>query len=77
MNTKIIILFLLILFALAACGGGEENSVQQMQIAFTSNRDGNDEIYLMDADGSNLRRLTNNSVNDWYPAWRPAVAGGG
>ena len=30
------------------------------QIAFTSYRDGNREIYVMDADGSNLRNLTRN-----------------
>ncbi len=28
-------------------------------IAFSSDRDGNDEIYVMDADGSNQTRLTN------------------
>ncbi len=37
-------------------------------IAFTSNRDGNQEIYLMDADGSNPQRLTNNLANDTQPA---------
>ena len=31
----------------------------QAQIAFTSERDGNREIYVMDADGRNQRRLTN------------------
>ena len=30
------------------------------QIAFTSYRDGNREIYVMDVDGSNLRNLTRN-----------------
>ena len=29
------------------------------RIAFTSSRDGNNEIYVVDSDGSNLRRLTN------------------
>ena len=43
------------------------------RIAFVSDRDGNDEIYVMNADGSGVRRLTNNSANDryWYPAWSP------
>lgn len=41
------------------------------QIAFVSNRDGNDEIYVMNPDGSNQRRLTNTPGEDWHPAWSP------
>ena len=41
------------------------------QIAFTSYRDGNGEIYVMDADGGNLRNLTRNPALDWGPAWSP------
>ncbi len=41
------------------------------QIAFTSNRDGDWEIYVMDADGGNLRNLTNNRADDFAPAWSP------
>jgi hypothetical protein len=40
-------------------------------IAFVSNRDGNDEIYVMNPDGSNQRRLTNTPGEDWHPAWLP------
>jgi len=40
-------------------------------IAFSSNRDGNSEIYVMNADGSDPRRLTDNSADDWSPAWSP------
>ncbi|MCP4424179.1 MAG: linear amide C-N hydrolase [Chloroflexi bacterium] len=43
------------------------------QIAFTSSRDGNREIYFMDIDGGNFRRLTDNNVLDGIPAWRPVV----
>ena len=43
----------------------------QAQIAFSSNRDGNLEIYVMDADGGNLRRLTKNSDADTFPSWSP------
>ena len=41
------------------------------QIAFTSIRDGNPEIYVMDADGSNVLRLTHHFAWDAYPAWLP------
>ena len=41
------------------------------RIAFTSDRDGNWEIYAMNADGSGVVRLTNNSADDWYPSWSP------
>jgi Tol biopolymer transport system component len=30
-----------------------------------------DEIFVMNADGTNLTRLTDNSVPDWDPAWSP------
>ena len=43
----------------------------QAQIAFVSHRDGNPEIYVMDADGDNQRRLTNHPDGDWMPSWSP------
>ena len=39
------------------------------KIAFYSKRDGNDEIYVMDENGSNQIRLTSNSVIDGSPDW--------
>ena len=33
-------------------------------IAFYSNRDGNEEVYVMNADGSNQVRLTNHATDD-------------
>jgi TolB protein len=42
------------------------------QIAFiTSSLDGNYEIYAIHADGTNLRRLTNNPYFDGMPSWSP------
>jgi dipeptidyl aminopeptidase/acylaminoacyl peptidase len=41
------------------------------RIAFTSYRDGNAEIYVMDANGANQRRLTSNAAKDDEPAWSP------
>jgi len=41
------------------------------RIAFVSDRDGNKEIYVMNADGSGVTRLTNNPASDVDPAWSP------
>src|SRR2546428_769783 len=40
-------------------------------IAFVSDRDGNADIYVMNADGSSPTRLTNNPAADLDPAWPP------
>jgi TolB protein len=39
------------------------------KIAFVSHRDGDEEIYVMNADGSNQTRLTNNPAQDGEPSW--------
>jgi Tol biopolymer transport system component len=41
------------------------------KIAFASNRDGNWEIYVTNADGSGQKNLTNNAAWDVYPRWTP------
>lgn len=40
-------------------------------IAFSSERDGNSEIYVMNADGSDQRRLTYDPADDFHPSWSP------
>jgi hypothetical protein len=42
---------------------------QNGKIVFVSNRDGNVEIYTMNADGSNQTNISNNKGSDQYPAW--------
>ena len=42
------------------------------RVAFTSTRDGNSEIYVMNMDGSNQRRITNHPGNDITPTWSPS-----
>jgi Tol biopolymer transport system component len=43
------------------------------QIVFRSGRNGNLDLYLMNADGSNVRRLTNDGANDLFPVFSPTA----
>jgi len=38
-------------------------------ILFSSSRNGNSDIYIMDADGENQLALTNNKFEEWSPTW--------
>jgi TolB protein len=46
-----------------------ERELFTSKIVFTSNRDGNDELYMMDYDGHNQTRVTFNKIQDYMPAW--------
>jgi TolB protein len=46
-----------------------ERPIFTSKIVFSSNRDGNWELYMMDYDGHNQTRLTFNKVTDYMPAW--------
>jgi TolB protein len=48
-----------------------EKMIFTSKIVFVSDRDGNDELYLMDYDGQNQTRLTFNKIRDYMPAWAP------
>ena len=41
------------------------------RIAFNSNRDNNNDLYVVNVDGTGLRRLTNNPAIDTSPTWSP------
>jgi Tol biopolymer transport system component len=43
-------------------------------VAYVSNESGHWHIYLMDADGSHVRQITQGDSNNLYPAWRPVPA---
>ena len=45
--------------------------VYMPEIVFTSDRDGDSEIYTMTAEGKDVKRLTSNSGSDWDPKWSP------
>jgi uncharacterized protein YjdB len=46
-------------------------SPDRTRIAFSSNRSGNFDIYIADADGQKLRRLTTDPRNEGDPVWTP------
>jgi len=52
----------------AGCSGGDESGDL---IAFHSDRDGDWEIFVMNADGTDVRQLTDNDDRDEFPAWSP------
>jgi Tol biopolymer transport system component len=58
-------------FSAASFDSGPAWSPDGREIAFESNMDGDMEIYVMNADGSNVRQITHNTVWDEGPAWSP------
>ena len=48
-------------------GGASDD--EGTKIAFVSNRDGDYEIYVMNADGSGQTNLTNNRLHDFAPSF--------
>lgn len=74
MRTSLLI-FPLLLAIVAACGGdgeGPYTSEPSGRIVFTSERDGNQEIYVMSADGSGAANVSQNAADDSQPSWAPA-----
>jgi TolB protein len=55
----------------AASEGAPAFSPDGKQIAYDTDRDGNFEIYVMNADGTGARRLTSSPSRDLAPAWSP------
>lgn len=58
----------------AACGGEEEEvftGEPTGSIAFVTDRDGNNEIYLMNGDGSEQVNITNDEAQEGEPWWSP------
>jgi len=63
------ILSLITSIILMTCEEREEDT--QQMIVFDSNRDGNGEIYIMNANGDNQTNLTNTSFDEWNPQFSP------
>ena len=55
------------LFIFLWCSVGSSIYGVEGKIAFTSNRDGEEAIYIMDADGGNPFELTEGSNPSWLP----------
>lgn len=66
MKTKTITAILLVVIILVSCSPMTKPAGK---IAFSSNRDNNIDIYVMNVDGSNQIRLTNNQMNNVAPNW--------
>jgi Tol biopolymer transport system component len=74
------------IFTMTASGGDERNitndpdpldglpnwSPDGQRIAFTSNRDGDAEIYTVNVDGWHVQQLTDNDTFDGAPNWSPS-----
>ena len=65
--TAVLVLSLLMLMHVAESG----YAAWRPKIAFSSTRDGNSEIYVMDIDGRHHVRLTANPARDYDPSWCP------
>ncbi len=49
----------------------DSTNAHAARIAFSSNASGNSEIYSIDADGTDLRNLTDHPADDFAPVWSP------
>jgi len=72
-NLKSVLLWLAILLILSSCSPNTPTPEVKDpdRIIFVSDRDGNDEIYIMNVDGTEQRNLTNHPANDWFPTHSP------
>jgi TolB protein len=70
LSTALLVLIFLLankISVLPACGDSKPGG----KIVFQSDACGNKEIFIIDADGSNLQRLTNTGADSLYPGWSP------
>jgi Tol biopolymer transport system component len=49
----------------------ESADLSAMEIAFSADRDGDNDIFAIRADGSGLRQIVDSDENDYFPAWSP------
>src|SRR5215207_6506002 len=63
----LLLIIVVVIFSAVSISGARRNG----KIAFISDRDGNSEIYVMNPDGTDQVRITNNNIDDAYPSWSP------
>jgi TolB protein len=61
---KRIHIIILLTLTLSACSNNPKE-----QVLFSSNRNGNSDIFIMDIDGGNQQPLTQTSFEEWGPSW--------
>ena len=61
--TKKIFYILFLLLTLTACETSKET------VLFSSSRNGNSDIFIMDTDGNNKTALTQTGLEEWSPTW--------
>jgi len=73
--SKAVVLSLILLLGIGCKKNGTEpeppDNNKSEVIAFCSENTGGGDIYVMEADGSNPRRVTTNDDVDHWPAWSP------
>ena len=67
-NRGYFVLVMVVFFGLTTLVVGVD---AQAQIVFVSGKNRKTDIYVMDADGENRRRLTNSPRDEWSPVWSP------
>ena len=71
-SSAVVVVLLAVVAALLASSPARATvSGDNGRVAFVTDRDGNAEIYLMDADGTDPVNLTNDPAADTAPAWSP------
>src|SRR5690349_5840567 len=68
---KVLLAGTLILVSAGTASTQQGRAAGDNMLAFVSERDGNSEIYVINADGTGLLRLTNDAGRDVDPAWSP------
>ncbi len=79
-NASYLLLGTMVIVCLTGCKDGPKSIAETSmtditepigKIAFTSNRDGNREIYLMDAQGSQLQNISQHPAMEYGNSWSP------